>query len=31
FEKMRAATPNRFELLYRTPSPTVSVYALSSP
>jgi len=31
FEKLKTTTPNRFQLLYQTPPPTVSVYAMSSP
>lgn len=31
FEKLRATNPDRFQLLYQTPPPTVSVYALLSP
>ena len=28
FDKLRTKNPGRFQLLYRTPTPTVSVYAL---
>lgn len=30
FEKIRQADPNRFELLFRTPTPSVSVYAIKN-